>query len=135
VKKKMNKDKDSPFGRRLREAFEGKTNGEIATILECGDSTISTYMSGRIPPALTLVKISNTTGYSIHWLITEKGEKVVKEGSTSEVETLMNRIARKAERLPTEQHKDFILKSAEMIERYIDAQISDTSGKKKANGS
>jgi chromosome partitioning protein len=71
------------FGYRLKEAFGGAQNKEIAHRLGLSNSAITTYMSGRIPPPETLVKISRLTGCSIHWLITGEGPKSV--GSTGRV--------------------------------------------------
>lgn len=72
----VNQHKRSPFGYRLKEAFQGIPNKEIAKKLRVSNSAVTTYMLGRIPPAEALVEISRLTGYSIHWLITGEGEKI-----------------------------------------------------------
>jgi transcriptional regulator with XRE-family HTH domain len=63
------------FGRRLRMAFDGASNAEIARKLNVTKSTIGNYMDGRIPPAETLIEISRLTSCSLHWLITGEGER------------------------------------------------------------
>ncbi len=73
----VNQHKRSPFGYRLKEAFQSVPNKEIARKLGVSNSAITTYMLGRIPPAEMLIEISRLTGRSIHWLITGEGEKFV----------------------------------------------------------
>lgn len=63
------------FGLRLREAFKGVSQTEIARQLGISNSAVTNYVDGRIPPAETLTKIADLTGYSIHWLITGEGPK------------------------------------------------------------
>jgi transcriptional regulator with XRE-family HTH domain len=73
MKKKENG--KSNFGARLREAFEGASNAEIARQLDLTPAAITNYMEGRIPPAETLTKIADITGCSLHWLIIGDGPK------------------------------------------------------------
>lgn len=77
VKLLINEHKRSPFGYRLKEAFQGAPNKEIAKRLGISNSAVTTYMLGRIPPAEMLIEISRLTSFSIHWLITGEGEKLV----------------------------------------------------------
>lgn len=74
----MKNDKVLPqFGLRLKEAFTGAQNKEIAHKLGVSNSAITTYMNGRVPPHGTLVEISRLTSCSIHWLVTGEGSKWV----------------------------------------------------------
>jgi chromosome partitioning protein len=73
----VNQHKRSPFGYRLKEAFQGIPNKEIAKKIGVSNSAVTTYMLGRVPPAEMLTEISRLTGCSIHWLITGDGEKFV----------------------------------------------------------
>lgn len=63
----------SAFGERLKQAFKGATNREIARELGVSDVAVGHYVAGRVPPAEMLVFISNRTNTSIHWLITGEG--------------------------------------------------------------
>jgi cellulose biosynthesis protein BcsQ len=63
------------FGLRLKEAFNGVSQTQIARQLGLSNSAVNNYVEGRIPAAEMLVKIANLTGYSIHWLITGEGPK------------------------------------------------------------
>lgn len=67
----------SSFGERLREAFGGVSNKDIAERIGVGKSAVTNYIEGRIPSADMLAKISELTNYSIHWLITGEGSKFV----------------------------------------------------------
>lgn len=66
--------KESPFGSRLREAFQGASNTEIAKKLGIQVAAVGNYMSGRVPPASTLLLIADSTSCSLHWLLTGHGE-------------------------------------------------------------
>lgn len=68
---------ETPFGGRLREAFGGATNTEIARKLNQSNSAITNYMAGRMPPPDTLIEISKFTNCSIHWLLTGDGPKKI----------------------------------------------------------
>lgn len=73
----VKKREETPFGRRLREAFGGANNASIARLLKQGNSAITNYMAGRMPPPETLLEISKFTNCSIHWLLTGEGAKKV----------------------------------------------------------
>lgn len=68
------------FGGRLKEAFDNKSNAEIARALGVSDSAVTLYMNGRVPSASKLVKISSLTNCNLHWLLTGEGEKNIKSG-------------------------------------------------------
>ncbi|MDQ3800118.1 MAG: helix-turn-helix domain-containing protein [Acidobacteriota bacterium] len=74
----MKREKNSAFGERVREAFNYIQNKDIALKLGVTNPSVSAYMAGKLPTIDTLTKISKLTGYSIHWLITGEGEKLVK---------------------------------------------------------
>ncbi len=76
------------FGQRLREAFKGASQTEIARQLGVSNSAVTNYVEGRVPPAEKLIKIADLTGYSIHWLITGDGPKRVYE-QKSRCQTIM----------------------------------------------
>ncbi len=71
----MKSDKLSGFGRRLLEAFGEMPKGAIAIELGVAPSTITDYLQHRVPDDKTLIRISDITKCSIHWLITGQGEK------------------------------------------------------------
>jgi hypothetical protein len=65
------------FGSRLREAFGGVTNAEIARKMRRSEPAVKNYIDGRIPSADHLVSISHLTGCSVHWLLTGEGPKLL----------------------------------------------------------
>jgi len=69
------------FGERLRDAFNGAKNVEIAKQLGVSEAAVRNYLDGRIPSAELLVLISNRTKCSIHWLITGRGSKWVNDST------------------------------------------------------
>lgn len=64
---------NTDFGKRLKTAFDGATNKEIAQRIGEKEGTVGFYVRGRIPSADILIKISKATQCSIDWLLT--GEK------------------------------------------------------------
>jgi SOS-response transcriptional repressor LexA/transcriptional regulator with XRE-family HTH domain len=76
----------SSFGGRLREAFVGVSNKEIAERLGVSKSAVTNYVEGRIPSADMLAKISELTSYSIHWLITGEGSKLVSQKTEADLD-------------------------------------------------
>lgn len=72
------------FGERLRLAFDGAKNVQIARKLGLSEAAIRNYIEGRVPPAETLLLISERTYCSIDWLLTGKGDQFggVKVGSS-----------------------------------------------------
>lgn len=71
-------DMSAAFAGRLREAFDGAPNAQIARRLKANDATIHQYFEkGTLPVFDMLVEIGRVTGCSLHWLITGDGEKRV----------------------------------------------------------
>lgn len=67
----------SAFSLRLKRAFRGAQNKEIAHRMGLSNSLITYYMEGNIPPPDKLIEISRITGCSIHWLVTGEGPEDV----------------------------------------------------------
>lgn len=72
----------SAFGKRLRQAFNGAGNKEIADKLSLSKSALTNYMQGRIPPPETLLEIKRFTNCSLDWLLT--GQQVFAEKADEE---------------------------------------------------
>jgi transcriptional regulator with XRE-family HTH domain len=67
----------SGFGSRLAEAFGTHKPARIAEKLGVTYQAAKNYLEGRVPSPDTLLAISDSTGYSIHWLLTGVGPKQV----------------------------------------------------------
>jgi transcriptional regulator with XRE-family HTH domain len=64
------------FGERLRQAFEGIGNSEIARKIGVSPSAITDYMKGKtLPTAEGLVRIAEISKTNLHWLLTGEGEE------------------------------------------------------------
>ena len=72
---RVKKPQPSSFGLRLKQAFEGANNTEIAQKLNVSNSTITDYVKGTsYPTADGLLKIAGITKCNLHWLLTGQGE-------------------------------------------------------------
>ncbi len=61
---------------RLLSAYNLPELGELARYLEISYQTLQHYFIGRTPiPSALLLRVSEDTHISIHWLLTGKGEK------------------------------------------------------------
>lgn len=64
------------FGVRLRVAFDGVSNAEIARKLGLsGQSVVTKWMAGVLPTAEQFLKIYRITKTNLHWLLTGEGEQ------------------------------------------------------------
>jgi transcriptional regulator with XRE-family HTH domain len=61
------------FGVRLATAFQGRTTKQVAEALGVTYYGARNYLEGRVPGPAMLLKISDVTGCSIHWLLTGEG--------------------------------------------------------------
>jgi chromosome partitioning protein len=77
-------EKQSSFGIRLKKAFHGAQNKEIAVRLGVSNAAVTTYVQGRIPPPDVLLRIHRLTGCSLHWLMTGEGPEEAKSTAYSQ---------------------------------------------------
>jgi transcriptional regulator with XRE-family HTH domain len=73
----------SDFQGRLKDACESEEPAEIARKLGIPYQTVKNYLGGRLPAADVLIRISDTTNVSIHWLLTGVGPKQVDDLAVS----------------------------------------------------
>lgn len=70
----MKRSHDSEFGTRLRQAFRGASNVEIGKQIDYSPSQMTDVMAGRAYPSVDrLLRISELTKCSLHWLLTGAG--------------------------------------------------------------
>lgn len=67
----------SEFVNRFCEACGTVRPAEIARLLNVSYQAAKNYLQGRIPESTVLIAFSEQTPYSLHWLLTGKGEKFV----------------------------------------------------------
>ena len=83
---------DSEFGERLLRAYPGKNLSQIADVLEISNSNLTRYVKkGEIPSIHMLLKISDQTGKSIHWLATGSGSETVVPAITAPTDSALLR--------------------------------------------
>lgn len=71
--------KNRNFVKRFVEVCGSKKPRKIEKLLGISYQTALNYLNGRLPEAHILIKISEKTGRSIHWLLTGNGTKYVDE--------------------------------------------------------
>ncbi len=64
------------FGERLRKAFNGASNAEIARKLRITPTAVGNHIKGRVTLPM-LLEVSKSTGCSVDWLLTGNGEKYI----------------------------------------------------------
>lgn len=102
IKEKKNKDSRLlKVGARISEAFGNPPGREIATKTGASESAVSKWKRGEALLLDNLYKISDLTGYSIHYLLTGNGPKKVETESGYKVE-LTDREWAEVERLAGE---------------------------------
>lgn len=79
------KDQNTEFGVRFAEACGTSEPARIQRLLEISNQSARNYLEGRLPEARVLITIAQRTPYSIHWLLTGEGEKLV--GTSREDDT------------------------------------------------
>lgn len=70
-------DKENLFIERLAEVCGTSEPAKIQRLLNISYQAAKNYLQGRLPDPLVLRTIAERTPYSIHWLLTGHGEKLV----------------------------------------------------------
>ena len=65
------------FTGRLIEVCGTSEPAKIQRLLDISYQAAKNYLQGRMPDSNVLITIANRTPYSIHWLLTGEGEKLV----------------------------------------------------------
>ena len=79
-RKKVNID----FAARLVEVCGSSQPRDVARILKVSYQAAKNYLNGRLPDSSVLLIIAEKTPYSIHWLLTGRGDKFVETGKLRE---------------------------------------------------
>ena len=77
------------FGERLRQAFGGAKQVEIARKMGVSESAVKNYVTGRVPDAEKLLLIKNLTNCDLDWLLTGEGSQF---GTTAHADLKPNNI-------------------------------------------
>ena len=71
------RDENKNFSGRLIEVCGTSEPAKIQRLLDISYQAAKNYLHGRMPDSNVLISIANRTPYSIHWLLTGEGEKLV----------------------------------------------------------
>lgn len=77
---------------RFVEVCGSKQPNEIARLLNISYQAAKNYLQGRLPDSKVLITISEKTSYSLNWLLTGEGEKLVKPESPQDTLVLSDQI-------------------------------------------
>ena len=68
------------FQTRFKKACGGRTQQECSDFLGIPQSTICSYMTGKLTPRLSrAVSLANALGVSVDWLVSGRGEREIKK--------------------------------------------------------
>jgi hypothetical protein len=76
-RRNLTNSENSEFIKRFIEVCGSSQPVEISRFLNISYQAAINYLNGRIPDAKVLLIISERTPYSIHWLLTGEGKKIV----------------------------------------------------------
>ena len=80
-------DKNRAFVTRFIEACGTSEHAKIQRLLNISYQTAKNYLHGRLPQSDILILISNRTSYSIDWLLTGRGGKII-DGASAQDTTI-----------------------------------------------
>jgi hypothetical protein len=75
-------DEKNTFIARFTEVCGTAEPAKIQRLLDISYQAAKNYLQGRLPDSYVLRTIAERTPYSINWLLTGKGSRLVSEGST-----------------------------------------------------
>lgn len=83
---------NSAFVRRFTEACGSSEPATIARLLNISYQAAKNYLQGRLPGPNILISIAKQTPYSIHWLLTGRGEKFAETHLGEDADILTDRM-------------------------------------------
>ncbi len=107
-----NEKKVKEFAKRFIEVCGTRHPTKIAGTLNISYQAAKNYLDGRLPDSKTLLKISDKTPYSIHWLLTGRGEKFVGQTYDSKLDHFL-------ENLKAEDSSDFLPKFGIFLDEFM----------------
>jgi len=84
--------KNFSFVERFIEVCDSSQPNEVAQLLNISYQAAKNYLQGRLPDSKVLKTISEKTSYSINWLLTGEGEKLVKDPITQDTVILSDQM-------------------------------------------
>lgn len=84
--------KNFSFVERFIEVCGSSQPNEVAQLLNISYQAAKNYLQGRLPDSKVLKTISEKTSYSINWLLTGEGEKLVKDSLSQDTVILSDQM-------------------------------------------
>lgn len=81
------------FSERIIEVCGSDEPARIQRVLNISYQAAKNYLNGRLPDTQVLIRIAEVTPYSIHWLLTGKGEKFSTTAETGDTPILARQIS------------------------------------------
>ena len=110
------------FATRMKEAFDGATNAEIARRCKTTSATIKLYADAqRLPHVELLLQMQRATGINLHWLLTGKGPRFVdaKEAFDELEQDQIRELARSQGKTFDEMVRTLALSSLDTVRRIV----------------
>lgn len=108
------------FGQRMKTAFDGANNAEIARRCKTTDATVKAYADGATLPSFEiLLQMHFATGVNLHWLMTGKGQRRAEFGDvfTEDEELEIQELARASGRSFNETVRRLATGAVEVLEK------------------
>ena len=124
-------DKNHEFVARFVEVCGTSQPAKIQRLLNISYQTAKNYLQGRLPQSDMLISISETTSYSIDWLLTGRGKKFIEDLSSQDTQILPGQIEDSVRRICVEvineingrqeigQPKVVVLQSSELMSEKV----------------
>lgn len=87
-RRKLSNSEENEFINRFVEVCGSSQPAEIARLLDVSYQAATNYLNGRIPETKILLIISETTPFSIHWLLTGEGKKIIENKQKKDTQIL-----------------------------------------------
>ena len=138
---KLTPAKNTEFVARFVEACGTHEPARIQRLLNISYQTAKNYLLGRMPQADVLITIADRTSYSLDWLLTGRGKKIIERASsedtpvlTGQMEAFVRRICVEVinemnGRQETSQPKVVVLQSSELMSEKVMDETTALTGR------
>ena len=132
--------KNSDFVARFVEACGTSEPAKVQRLLNVSYQAAKNYLQGRLPHSDVLILIAQRTSYSIDWLLTGRGKKIVDDVWTQDTPILTGQIEDSVRRIcvevineingrPEAQPKVVVLQSSELMSEKVMDEANALTGR------
>ncbi|MBS1797204.1 MAG: helix-turn-helix domain-containing protein [Acidobacteria bacterium] len=130
----MENSKNIDFIERFTEVCGSSQPNEIAQLLNISYQAAKNYLQGRLPDSKTLTTIAYKTPYSLNWLLTGEGEKLVRASSNEDTSILSEQLRGFVKKVCTEFFTEMLSGSSETAQAKIVYLAVDNIKEEKLSG-